>query len=263
MKPRLEATNAGDEAMEIIPAVDLKNGRCVRLYQGDYDKETVFSDDPVSMARRWQSHGATRLHVVDLDGAAEGEPRNLDAVERIVAAVDIPVQVGGGIRSIDTVEKLLGLGLARAILGTAAIDDPDLVEQSCRRFGEQVVIGVDARDGMVATRGWLEQSSERAGDLAAAMVARGARRLIYTDITRDGTLSGPNFEGVAELLSHVGVPVIAAGGISSIEHLVRLAESGVEGAIVGRAIYTGDMDLREAIQEITGNQQQRGRDYEV
>jgi len=238
--------------MEIIPAIDLRNGKCVRLYQGDYDRETVFSDDPVSMALRWQSEGAARLHLVDLDGAAAGEPGNLDTIEAIVAAVEIPVQVGGGIRSIETIVRLIDLGVGRAILGTVAIEDPDLVEQACRRFGQQIVIGVDARDGMVATRGWLEQSNAAAGELAAAMAARGAARFIHTDIGRDGTLAGPNFAAVSEFLSHTSVPVIAAGGIGSVEHLAKLAGLGVEGAIVGRAIYTGDVKLEEALRTIGG-----------
>jgi len=237
--------------LEIIPAVDLRNGKCVRLYQGDYAQETVFSDDPAAMARRWQSEGAKRLHLVDLDGAAEGEPRNLDAIENILAAVEVPVQVGGGIRSLETIVQLLDLGVSRAILGTAAIEDPLLVEKACRQFGGQIIVGIDARDGMVATRGWLQQSSVMAGELANRMVGLGARRFIYTDISRDGTLTGPNFEAIAGLLSQVGVPVIAAGGISSIEHLTRLAGLGVEGAIVGRAIYTGDLDFKEAVRSIT------------
>ncbi len=233
--------------MEIIPAIDLRNGKCVRLYQGDYDRETVFSDDPASMALRWESEGAQRLHLVDLDGAAAGSPRNLDAIERIIAAVQIPVEAGGGIRSIETMERLFELGVERAILGTAAVEDTGLVKRACQRFGERIVVGVDARDGKVATRGWLEQSSSSAGDLAARMVALGAVRFIYTDIGRDGTLSGPNFEAVAEFLSRVSVPVIAAGGIGSVEHIVRLAGLGVEGVIVGRAIYTGDVSLQEAL----------------
>lgn len=236
--------------MEIIPAIDLRNGKCVRLYQGDYEKETVFSDDPVATALRWQSEGARRLHLVDLDGAAEGEPRNLDAIGKIVAAVGIPVQVGGGIRTIETIERLAGSGVGRVILGTAAVEDPDLVEQACRRFGERIIIGIDARDGVVATRGWLEQSSAIAGDLASKMIALGAGRFIYTDIGRDGTLSGPNVGAVGEFLSRVTVPVIAAGGIGSVDHLVSLAGLGVEGAIVGRAIYTGDVDLREALNRL-------------
>ncbi|UCG84102.1 MAG: 1-(5-phosphoribosyl)-5-[(5-phosphoribosylamino)methylideneamino]imidazole-4-carboxamide isomerase [Dehalococcoidia bacterium] len=237
--------------MEIIPAVDLRNGKCVRLYQGDYAQETVFSDDPAAMAVRWQSEGAKRLHLVDLDGAAEGEPRNLDAIGKILAAVDVPVQVGGGIRGQETIAQLLDSGVSRAILGTAAIENPLLVEEACRRFGEQIIVGIDARDGMVATRGWLKQSSMAAGELAKRMVDLGARRFIYTDISRDGTLTGPNFEAIAELCCQVEVPVIAAGGISSIENLTRLANLGVEGAIVGRAIYTGDLMLKEAFKSIT------------
>ena len=237
--------------MEVIPAVDLRNGKCVRLYQGDYARETVFSDDPAAMALRWQSDGAKRLHLVDLDGAAEGEPRNLDAIEKILAAVEVPVQVGGGIRSLETIAQLLDLGVGRAILGTAAIEDPSLVEEACQRYGEQIIVGIDARNGMVATRGWLQQSSIAAGGLANRMVELGARRFIYTDISRDGTLTGPNFEAIAELCSQVEVPVIAAGGISSIANLTRLAELGAEGAIVGRAIYTGDLIFKEAVTRIT------------
>jgi phosphoribosylformimino-5-aminoimidazole carboxamide ribotide isomerase len=235
--------------MEIIPAIDLRNGKCVRLYQGDYERETVFSDDPAAMAKRWQSEGAKRLHIVDLDGAARGEPCNLDAIENIVKAVDIPLEVGGGIRTLETIEQLLNLGVGRVILGTAAVENPDLIEKACRRLGEQVVIGIDARDGRVATRGWLQKSETTAAELALRMVELGVKRFIYTDISRDGTLTSPNFEAVAELLSQVSVPVIAAGGISSIEHLTRLAGLGVEGAIVGRAIYTGDVKLAEAIQK--------------
>ena len=237
--------------MEIIPAIDLRNGKCVRLYQGDYEKETVFSDDPVSVALRWQSEGAKRLHLVDLDGAAKGELCNLGAIEKIAAAVQIPVQVGGGVRSLETVEQLLRLGVGRAILGTVAVEDPGLAEEACQRFGEQIIIGIDARDGWVATRGWLQQSTITAGELAARMVGLGARRFIYTDISRDGTLTSPNFEAVAELLSQVSVPVIAAGGISSVEHLTRLAALVAEGAIVGRAIYTGDVKLAEAAKNIS------------
>jgi len=241
--------------MEVIPAIDLRNGKCVRLYQGDYDKETVFSDDPVSTALRWQSEGAVRLHIVDLDGAARGQPGNLDAIERILDAVELPVQVGGGIRDLETVEQLLALGVGRVVMGTLAVENPDMAAQACAEFGEQVVIGIDARDGLVATRGWLEESSVTATDLAARMVGLGARRIIYTDISRDGTLTSPNFEGVADLVSRVSVPIIAAGGVSSVEHLEKLASTGVEGAIVGRAIYTGDVRLAEAIAKVSSSPQ--------
>ena len=236
--------------MEIIPAIDLRNGKCVRLFQGDYGQETIFSDDPVSVALRWQSEGARRLHIVDLDGAAKGEPSNLEAIEDIIAAIDIPVQVGGGIRSIETIEQLFAAGVERAILGTVAVEKPDLVKEACQRFGEQIIISIDAKDRMVATRGWLQKSTVTASELASKMIELGVMRFIYTDISRDGTLTSPNFEAIAELLSQVNVPVIAAGGISSVQHLTRLAELGVEGAIVGKAIYTGDVKLGEAFKAI-------------
>jgi len=236
--------------MEIIPAIDLRNGKCVRLYQGDYGKETVFSDDPVSMALRWQSEGARRLHIVDLDGAARGEPVNLETIEDIIAAIDIPVEVGGGIRSLETIEKLLNAGIDRAILGTVAVEKPDLAEEACRRFGEQIIVSIDARDRMVATRGWLQESRVTAVELARRMGELGVKRFIYTDISRDGTLTSPNFEAISELLSQVDVPVIAAGGISSVHHLTELAGLGVEGAIVGKAMYTGDVKLAEAFKTI-------------
>ena len=232
--------------MEIIPAIDLRNGKCVRLYQGDYGKETVFSDDPVAVALRWQSEGARRLHIVDLDGAAQGKLGNLETIEDIVGAIDIPVQVGGGIRSLETIEKLFSVGVDRAILGTVAVEEPDLVREICQRFGDRIIISIDAQDRMVATRGWLRKSESTAGELATKMLELGAMRFIYTDISRDGTLTSPNFEAISELLSQVNVPVIAAGGISSVQHLTRLAELGVEGAIVGKAIYTGDVKLSEA-----------------
>jgi phosphoribosylformimino-5-aminoimidazole carboxamide ribotide isomerase len=243
--------------MEIIPAIDLRNGKCVRLYQGDYEKETIFSDGPVSVALRWQSEGARRLHIVDLDGAAKGEPSNLEAVEDIIAAIDIPVQVGGGIRSIETIEQLFAAGVDRAILGTVAVEKPDLVKKACRRFGEQIIISIDARDRIVATRGWLQKSTVTAGELASKMIELGVMRFIYTDISRDGTLTSPNFEAIAEFLSQVSAPVIAAGGISSVQHLTKLAELGVEGAIVGKAIYTGDIKLGEAFKAIRELQSKR------
>jgi len=236
--------------MEIIPAIDLRNGKCVRLYQGDYGQETIFSDDPVSVALRWQSEGARRLHIVDLDGAARGEPSNLEAIEDIMVAIDIPVQVGGGIRSIETIEQLFAAGVERAILGTVAVEKPDLVKEACQRFGDRIIISIDARDRWVATRGWLQKSTVTASELANRMADLGVKRFIYTDISRDGTLTSPNFEAIAELLSQVNVPVIAAGGISSVYHMTRLAELGVEGAIVGKAIYTGDVKLGEAFKAI-------------
>ena len=236
--------------MEIIPAIDLRGGKCVRLYQGDYRKETVFSEDPVAVALRWRDEGAGRLHLVDLDGAARGEPCNVSVVERIVEVVDIPVQLGGGIRRLDTVEKLLGLGVGRVILGTAAIYQPSLVEEACREFGDAIIVAVDARDGLVEGHGWRQGSDISAVEMVRGMAALGTWRFIYTDIARDGTLAGPNFEAVAELLARTDLPVIAAGGISAVGQLVRLAGLGVEGAILGRALYTGDIDLGEALRAV-------------
>ena len=236
--------------MEIIPAIDLKDGRCVRLYQGDFDRETVFSHNPAVVARRWQREGAKRLHIVDLDGAAAGELRNMDAVEHILGAIEIPIQLGGGIRSMDAVEGLFVLGIERVILGTAAIEDEALVGEACRRFEEGIVVSIDAREGYVSTHGWQERTSTIASRLIDKMEALGARRFIYTDITRDGTLTQPNFEEIARIISRTDLPIIAAGGISSVEHLRRLAGLGVEGAIVGRALYTGEVALGEAIAAI-------------
>jgi phosphoribosylformimino-5-aminoimidazole carboxamide ribotide isomerase len=243
--------------MEIIPAIDLRNGKCVRLYQGDYGKETVFSNKPVEIALRWQSEGARRLHIVDLDGAARGEPGNLETIEDMIAAIDIPVQFGGGIRSIETIEQLFAAGVERAILGTVAVEKPDLVKEACQRFGDRIIISIDAKDRIVATRGWLQKSTVTASELASKMIELGVMRFIYTDISRDGTLTSPNFEAIAEFLSQVSAPVIAAGGISSVYHLTRLAELGVEGAIVGKAIYTGDVKLGEAFKAIRELQSKR------
>ena len=234
--------------MEVIPAIDLRGGRCVRLYQGDYAQETVYSDDPVEVALRWQEMGAVRLHVVDLDGAAQGEPVNLEIIEGIAGSVEMQVQVGGGIRNLDAVEKALGIGVGRVVLGTSAVGNPDLVESACRRFGpEALIVGVDARDGLVATRGWRESSDVTAIDLIHQMAALGVRRFVYTDISRDGTMTEPNFQAIEELMKSADVAVIASGGVSSIEHLRQLAALGVEGAIVGKALYEGVIDLREAI----------------
>lgn len=238
--------------MEIIPAIDLRDSKCVRLFQGDYEKETVFSDDPVSVALRWQSEGARRLHIVDLDGAAQGKLVNLETIEDIVAAIDLPIQVGGGIRGIETIEQLFATGVERAILGTAAVEKPDLVKEACQRFEDRIIISIDARDRMVATRGWLQKSEVTAGELAGKMIELGVMRFIYTDISRDGTLTSPNFEAIAEFLSQVSAPVIAAGGIASVYHLTKLAELGVEGAIVGKAMYTGDVKLADAFKAIRG-----------
>ncbi|MHB1007056.1 MAG: 1-(5-phosphoribosyl)-5-[(5-phosphoribosylamino)methylideneamino]imidazole-4-carboxamide isomerase [Chloroflexota bacterium] len=233
--------------MLVIPAIDIRGGLCVRLTQGDYARETVYDDDPVAVARRWAEYGAVWLHVVDLDGAAGDGPRNLPVVERIIAAIGIPVELGGGLKREADVEAALDRGVGRVVLGTAALEDAAMVEHLAARFGERIVVGVDARDGKVAMRGWRETSTVTALTLAREMVARGVGRFIYTDIARDGTLTEPNYAALAQLQAAVTVPIIASGGVSRLEHLRRLAELRVEGAIVGRALYTGHVDLREAL----------------
>lgn len=233
--------------MEVIPAIDLKGEKCVRLYQGDYSQETVFSQEPIAVAQRWQGLGARRLHIVDLDGAASGQLCHASLIQEMARSVAIPIQLGGGIRRLDMIERVLGLGVERAILGTAAIEDPDLIREACRRFGERIIVSIDARSGYVATHGWQQRTKVTAITLADSMAALGVRRLVYTDIARDGTLTQPSFRSIARLVAKTNLPVIASGGISSLEHIKKLAQLGVEGAIVGRALYTGDIDLREAI----------------
>lgn len=237
--------------MEVIPAIDVKNGKCVRLYQGDYTAETVYSDNPVEVAVRWQSLGATRLHIIDLDGADLGIPRNMKSVKQINDAVWIPLQVGGGIRQMETVEKLLKMGIDRIILGTAAIEDRELVREACRRFSESIIIGIDAREGRVATHGWKEETEFNTVELAMSMAKLGAKRFIYTDISRDGTLTEPNFIATFELVDSIRYPVIASGGVSSVMHLKLLDKLGVEGVIVGKALYTGDIKLEHALKAVT------------
>ena len=236
--------------MEIIPAIDLRGGKCVRLYQGDYSKETVFSDDPVSMAVRWQETGAKRLHLVDLDGAAEGKLCNATVIAEITRTVDTPVQIGGGIRLIETIEHLLDLGVDRMILGTVALENPNLIKKACLKFGEHIIVSIDAKDGCVRGRGWKEAGTLTIDTVVRQMESLGVKRLIYTDISRDGTLTEPNFEQIEKLKSQTSIPIIAAGGIASIEHLKRLAALGIEGAITGRAIYTENIDLKEAFSSI-------------
>ena len=239
--------------MDVIPAIDLLGGRCVRLYQGDYGRAETFNDDPVAVAKRWADGGAPWLHLVDLDGAKTGQPTNYGIIEAIVAAVNIPVQVGGGLRSRETVAALLNLGVRRAILGTVAVENPELVGELSREFPQQIVVGIDARDGKVATRGWLETSEVEATELARRMAQLGASAIIYTDIHRDGTMQGPNKAALREVAGAVEIPVIASGGISSVTDLLSLLSLeplGVTGAIDGRALYTGDVDLKEAIQAV-------------
>lgn len=242
---------------ELIPAIDLRGGRAVRLAQGDYARETVFGDDPVAIARRWEAEGAPRLHVVDLDGARSGEPVQLSVVEAIVAAVAIPVQVGGGLRDEAAVERVLDLGADRAILGTAAAE-PETARPMLERFGERLVVGIDARDGRVAVRGWRETLERDARELAQELVAAGARRLIFTDIARDGMLAGPNLSAVERMVEAVSIPVIASGGVGSVADLRALAALGcLEGVIIGRALYAGAFSLPEALAAVREEQSHR------
>jgi len=240
--------------MEIIPAIDIRSGRWVRVYQGGYGRETIFADDPVEVARRWQDEGATRLHVVDLDGAREGSPVNAGLVGRIVAAVRVPVQVGGGIREMPAIRRYRDSGIDRLVLGTVALKDRVLLSKAVAEQGQRIVVGVDARTGVVAVEGWEEETRLSASELMAELAGLGVARFIYTDTARDGTLEGPNIRAIEGLVAGLKVPVIYAGGVSAVDDLVRLASLGLEGAIVGKALYTGHVVLREAL-EVLGSGQ--------
>lgn len=239
--------------MQVIPALDLRRGRCVRLYQGDPKQETVYSDDPVEVAQHWERQGARLLHVVDLDGAFKGSFANLDVVSAIEEAVSVPLQLGGGIRSRAAVEAALAAGASRVILGTAAVERPDLCRKLAREYDGQVLVGIDARDGMVAVKGWIEASSLPACDLAKRVEQWGIREIIYTDIRRDGTLRGPNLESLEELLAVTSLNVILSGGISSLQDLQALKPYAgrVSGVIVGQALYTQRFTLAEAIKTLS------------
>ncbi|MEO1003372.1 MAG: 1-(5-phosphoribosyl)-5-[(5-phosphoribosylamino)methylideneamino]imidazole-4-carboxamide isomerase [Cyanobacteria bacterium J06638_7] len=239
--------------MQVIPAIDLLDGHCVRLHQGDYDQVTRFSDDPVAQALSWQRQGARRLHLVDLDGARSGEPLNEAAVQAITAALAIPVQLGGGVRSAEQAERWLACGLDRVILGTLALEQPQQVADLAARQPGRIVVGIDARNGKVATRGWLEESATEAAALARRFSGSGIAAIIATDIACDGTLAGPNLAWLREMAEASAAPVIASGGIGSLEHLLSLLALeplGVEGVIVGRALYDGRVDLAEALQAV-------------
>ncbi len=236
--------------MQVIPAIDLRGGKCVRLVQGKFDQETVFADDPVQMALHWQSLGAARLHLVDLDGAKTGAAQNTKVVARIVDALDIPVQLGGGIRSVETAKLMLDLGVERVILGTSVVLDRDLASAVIDRFGDQIIIGLDASDGFVATHGWQEVTDVPAVDFASEMESLGASRIIHTDISRDGMMEGVNLGAMEKMARAVKIPVIASGGVTSIDdikNLKKIERLGIEGVITGKALYTGSIDLPQAI----------------
>ena len=236
--------------MIVIPAIDLKEGKCVRLEQGLMDKDTVFNDNPAAQARAWQDQGAEMLHIVDLDGAFAGQPKNRAAIEAIVNAISIPSQLGGGIRDIETIEAYLSLGLSRVIIGTAAQRNPELVREACAKFPGRIVVGIDAKNGMVAVQGWAEVTDITAVDLARKFEGFGVSAIIYTDISRDGMLQGPNLEATKALAESVSIPIIASGGVSTlkdIQNLMAIEASGVTGVITGKAVYTGAIKLQEAV----------------
>lgn len=236
--------------MLIIPAIDLKDGKCVRLRQGRMEDDTVFSDDPVSMAKRWIDAGARRLHLVDLNGAFEGEPVNGDVVRAITQAFpELPVQVGGGIRDAETIESYLKAGVEYCIIGTKAVREPEFVERVCKQFPGHIIVGIDAKDGMVAVEGWAEVSDVKAVDLARRFEDSGVSAIVYTDISRDGMMQGVNAEATAALAGSISIPVVASGGITNMDDIHRLlevADSGIDSAITGRAIYEGTLDFSDA-----------------
>lgn len=244
--------------MEIIPAIDLKNGKCVRLTQGRFDDVKQYSDDPLKIARRWKDEGATRLHLVDLDGARTGQPNpeNVDIVCQIVKHIGIPAQIGGGIRSRETARRMLDTGIDRIIIGTAAVSDPD-IPALFAEFGDRLVLGIDATQGKVAVQGWQHATHLSATDFAREMHAKGVRRIIFTDIARDGMLTGPNIPALRAMLDAVPVPVIASGGVSSLKDIAELSKTRAEAAIVGKALYEGALTLIDAIAAAAGNQSER------
>jgi phosphoribosylformimino-5-aminoimidazole carboxamide ribotide isomerase len=233
--------------VQILPAIDLRGGQCVRLRQGDYAQETVFGADPAAMARRWVEQGATYLHLVDLDGARDGRPVNTEAVRGIVQAAGIPCQLGGGMRTEAHIEETLALGVDRVVVGTKAITDPGWLERVCQRFPGKVVLGIDARQGRVATEGWLQVSELTPLELAQRCEAWPLAALVYTDISRDGMMQGPNVEAMRHLAGAIRTPLIASGGVSTLDDVVRLAALKLAGCIIGRALYEGTIDLARAI----------------
>jgi phosphoribosylformimino-5-aminoimidazole carboxamide ribotide isomerase len=245
--PRRRFQSKGVCRVLILPAIDLRGGYCVRLRQGDYAQETVFGAEPAAMARRWVEQGAAWLHLVDLDGARDGRPVNGESVRAIVRAAGVHCQLGGGLRSDAHVEEALGWGVTRVVIGTRALRDPDWCQALCRRFPGRVAVGIDAKEGRVAVEGWLQASDRSALDLARQCAGWGAAAIVYTDISRDGMLEGPNVEATAELAAAVAVPVIASGGVTTLADVARLARRGLYGCIVGRALYEGRLDLAKAI----------------
>ncbi len=233
--------------MRIYPAIDIKDGKCVRLLRGSFSDVTVYGDDPVEMALKWEALGGEYIHVVDLDGALKGRGVNAEVIKRICAAADVPVQTGGGIRTMEDIEAKLSCGIARVIIGTKAVSDIGFVKEAVKNYGDRIVIGIDAKDGMAAVEGWEKTSGYTAVELAERMTDIGVKTIVYTDISTDGTLQGPNVAAMREMAAAVDADIIASGGVGSIEHIRSLVPTGVEGVIVGRALYTGDVELSEAV----------------
>ncbi len=239
--------------MILFPAIDIRGGKCVRLLKGRFDQETVFADRPADMAIKWQSQGGKYLHIVDLDGALQGRPVNLEAIRDIITNVNVPVQLGGGIRNIESIEAWLEAGVSRVILGSIAVKNPDLVKEACHKFGERIVVGIDAKDSEVAVEGWGISGGVKATELAKRMADVGVARIIYTDISRDGTLSGVNVESTVELARAAGIPVIASGGVAGMDDVYKVAAAPeIEGMIIGKALYTGKIELAEALRVAEG-----------
>ena len=237
--------------MLIIPAVDIKGGRCVRLLQGREDSETIFSDDPSAMATKWEAEGAELLHVIDLDGAFRKSPQNIEAIKRILDSVHMSIQLGGGIRSMETISMFIDMGVSRVILGTEAIRNPRMVEQACQAFPGKIIVGIDARNGMVAIEGWTQTTEQRAIDVAKGFEDYGLAGIIFTDIHKDGMQTGPNIGETKQLAESVSIPIIASGGVSDINDikaLLPLERLGVEGIITGKALYSGTLNLKQAIE---------------
>ena len=228
---------------EVIPAIDILNGKCVRLKQGRYDRETIYDKDPIEVAKKWEAQGALRIHVIDLDGARSGSPKNIEIIKSIAKQINIPIQVGGGIRNLKLIKELIDFGIDRVILGTTAVNNPNMLAKFCQEFSGQIAVAIDAKDGKAATDGWTKVSKKDVLTLAQEAVELGVKRFIYTDVSRDGMLTGPNFDGINKFVAAVSVPVIASGGISCNEDIGKLKNTGSEGCIVGKALYEGKVKL--------------------
>lgn len=236
--------------MRIYPAIDIKDGKCVRLFKGQFSDVTVYGDSPAEMAKKWEAQGGEYIHVVDLDGALRGHGVNADIIKNICSSVNVPVQTGGGIRTMEDIEAKLSCGISRVIIGTKAVSDREFVKRTIDKYGEKIVIGIDAKDGMVAIEGWEKTSNFTAIEFAEKMVSIGVKTIVYTDIATDGTLAGPNVSAMSEMVKAVNADIIASGGIGSLEHIKSLMPTGVEGVIVGKALYTEKVNLTEAVNAV-------------